>query len=123
VVDEYGGTAGIVTIEDILEEIVGEIQDEFDEERPLVEIREDSAYSVDGKMLIEEVSEVLGLKLDSDDFDTIGGWLYSRIEIEPRVGQKILYEDYEFVIEEINHVRINRVLIRKIESTEEALVE
>jgi len=120
VVDEYGGTAGLVTIEDILEEIVGEIQDEFDEERPLVEIREGNAYSVDGKMLIAEVSDIVGLKLDSEDFDTIGGWVYSRVGIEPHVGQKIFYEDYQFVIEEINHMRINRILIRKIENDEEA---
>ncbi|WP_333595220.1 hemolysin family protein [Anaerospora hongkongensis] len=114
VVDEYGGTAGLVTIEDILEEIVGEIQDEFDEERPLVEMRDGNAYSVDGKMLIAEVSDIVGIKLDSEDFDTIGGWVYSRVGIEPQVDQKILYEDYEFVIEEISHMRINRILIRQV---------
>lgn len=64
VIDEYGGTAGLVTIEDILEEIVGEIQDEFDEERPLIETCEANVYSVDGRLLIDEANEILGLKLD-----------------------------------------------------------
>ena len=119
VVDEYGGTAGLVTIEDILEEIVGEIQDEFDEERPLVETRGEHTYSVDGRMLIETVSEMIGIPLESNDFDTIGGWVYSMVEIEPVVGQKVLYNQYEFIIEEVDHVRINRVLIRKLPQHEQ----
>nr|WP_092073056.1 hemolysin family protein [Dendrosporobacter quercicolus]NSL48794.1 HlyC/CorC family transporter [Dendrosporobacter quercicolus DSM 1736]SDM53441.1 Hemolysin, contains CBS domains [Dendrosporobacter quercicolus] len=123
VVDEYGGTAGLVTIEDILEEIVGEIQDEFDEERPLVEARGENVYSVDGRLLIGTVSEIIGVTLDSDDFDTIGGWVYSMVEIEPHVGQKVVYQDYEFMIEEVDHVRINRVLIRKIVPEDEAAPE
>lgn len=119
VVDEYGGTAGLVTVEDILEEIVGEIHDEFDEEQPLLETREDNAYLVDGRLLIDEVNEILEVKLDSDDFDTIGGWMYSRVEMPPVVGQKIDYENYEFVIEEVDNIRINKVLIRKMEEMEE----
>lgn len=118
VVDEYGGTAGLVTIEDILEEIVGEIRDEFDEERPLVETREDNAYSIDGRLLINEANEILGLELDSDDFDTIGGWICSKVEMSPQVGQKIDYENCEFVIEEVDNVRINRVLMRKMGKNE-----
>lgn len=118
VVDEYGGTAGLVTIEDILEEIVGEIQDEFDEERPIVETRGDHSYSVDGRLLIETVSEIIGVNLESNDFDTIGGWVYSMVEIEPSVGQKVIYQNHEFIIEEVDHVRINRVLIRRIDVEE-----
>lgn len=113
VVDEYGGTAGLVTVEDILEEIVGEIQDEFDEERPLIENRGPDEYSVDGRLLIEEVNDALGLNLDSDTFDTLGGWIYSRIEMPPELNQKIIYEGFEFVIEEVDNRRINRVKIKK----------
>lgn len=113
VVDEYGGTAGLVTVEDILEEIVGEIQDEFDEERPLIENRGTHEYSVAGQLLIEEVNDILGLNLDSEDFDTLGGWIYSRIEMPPEVNQKIIHEDYEFIIEEVDNRRVNRVLIKK----------
>ncbi len=118
VIDEYGGTAGLVTIEDILEEIVGEIQDEFDEERPLVETRENNAYSVDGRLLIDEVNEILDIRLDSEKFDTIGGWICSMVEMSPQVGQKIEYENCEFLLEEVDNVRINRVLIRKLEKNE-----
>ncbi|MGI6091694.1 MAG: hemolysin family protein [Negativicutes bacterium] len=114
VVDEFGGTAGLVTVEDILEEIVGEIQDEFDEERPLIENRGPDEHSVDGKLLIEEVNNALGLKLDSETFDTMGGWIYSRIEMPPQVNQKIVHEGHEFIIEEVDNRRVNRVLIRKL---------
>lgn len=112
VVDEYGGTAGMVTVEDILEEIVGEIQDEFDEERPFIEKREDNTYSVDARLLLEEINDVLEMELDSESFDTIGGWLYSRIEIPPKVNEKVLYNGDEFIVEEVDNVRITRVLIR-----------
>ncbi|SDE54984.1 hemolysin family protein [Sporomusa acidovorans] len=112
VIDEYGGTAGLVTVEDILEEIVGEIQDEFDEERPFVEIREDNIHSVDGRLLLEEVNEVFGLKLDSDDIDTLGGWVSARVEMPPHPGQKISHEEYEFVVEEVDNMRVTRVLLR-----------
>lgn len=111
VVDEYGGTAGIVTVEDILEEIVGEIQDEFDEERPLIEKREDNAYSVDAKLLLEEINDVLEMQLQSDSFDTIGGWLYSRIEIPPKVGESVEFGGDVFAVEEVDNVRITRILI------------
>lgn len=112
VVDEYGGTAGIVTVEDILEEIVGEIQDEFDEERPFIENRPDNTYSVDARLLLEEINDVLEMNLDSESFDTIGGWLYSKIEIPPKINEKIVYDENEFIVEEVDNVRITRVLIR-----------
>ncbi|WP_145088885.1 hemolysin family protein [Sporomusa sp. KB1] len=111
-IDEYGGTAGLVTVEDILEEIVGEIQDEFDEERPAVELREEHVNSVDGRLLIEEVNEVFGLDLDAEDVDTLGGWMSARVEMPPRIGQQVNYADYEFVIEEVDNMRVTRVLLR-----------
>lgn len=113
VVDEYGGTAGLVTVEDILEEIVGEIQDEFDEERSAIELRAEGIYSIDGRLLLEEVNHTLDIKLESDDVDTIGGWVYSRVEMPPQAGQLIEHEGYQFVIEEVDHMRINRIVIRK----------
>lgn len=119
VIDEYGGTAGMVTVEDILEEIVGEIQDEFDEERPFIEIRDDDAHSIDGRLLLEEVNEVVGLNLDAEDVDTLGGWVSARVEMPPHIGQQINYESYEFVIEEVDNMRITRVLIRKVNENED----
>ncbi|MGM0880972.1 MAG: hemolysin family protein [Bacillota bacterium] len=113
-IDEYGGTSGLVTLEDIMEEIVGEIQDEFDEEREQLEKKDDNSYSISGLMLIEEVNSFFGLDIETDDYDTIGGWLYSRIEIPPTNNQRVDYPGgYEFVIEETDHLRISRITIRK----------
>lgn len=122
-IDEYGGTSGMVTLEDIVEEIVGEIQDEFDEERPGIEQIEPGIYSVDGLMLIESINDRFGLELDSDDYDTIGGWLYSRIDIlPPQVGQTVEYGEFTYVVEETDNKRISRVkLIRQqLQPLEEA---
>lgn len=113
VADEYGGTAGMVTIEDVVEEIVGDIQDEFDQERPVVEKRGEYYYSIDARLLLEEVNEILELNLTADNVDTIGGWLYAQVETPPRVGQKVVFEDNEFLVEEIEHVRITRVLVKR----------
>ncbi len=112
VVDEYGGTAGLVTVEDILEEIVGEIQDEFDEERPAIEMRGEDLFSVDGRLILDEVNDALGAHLESEDVDTLGGWLYSRVEIPPRVGQTVQEDGYIFKVEECDGSRITRVLVR-----------
>lgn len=112
VVDEYGGTAGMVTIEDIIEEIVGEIQDEFDEERPDAEKRDDNLYSIDAKMLLEELEDEFGIAIDDEDVDTIGGWLNDKIGGEPKVGQSAAYDGNTFYVEEVDGLRITRVLIR-----------
>ena len=111
-IDEYGGTAGMVTVEDILEEIVGEIQDEFDEERPEVEEKGKKTYSVDGKMLLEDVNDYFELELDTENCDTIGGWVYAQLDYPPKVGQKLKTAAAEFMVEEIDKMRITRVKIQ-----------
>lgn len=113
VVDEYGGTAGMVTIEDIVEEIVGDIQDEFDRERPAVEPRGADTYSVDAKLLLEELEDELGITLEDDDVDTIGGWLYDKLGAAPKVGQTVEQDGNTFSVEEVDGVRITRVGIKK----------
>lgn len=112
VVDEFGGTAGMVTIEDIVEEIVGDIQDEFDEERPTAESRGGMVYSVDAKMLLEELEDVLEIPIEDEDVDSVGGWLYDQLGVEPRIGQMAAADGSLFFVEEVDGARITRVLIR-----------
>jgi len=111
VIDEYGGTAGLLTMEDILEEIVGEIQDEFDiNERPDIEHLE-HGLSVSGKTLLSDVNDYLPYELVSDDVDTVGGWVYSQLNENIGVGNSILWNGYLFTITEMENHRITRVTI------------
>ncbi|PGW28634.1 hemolysin family protein [Bacillus cereus] len=117
--DEYGGTAGIVTLEDILEEIVGEIRDEYDEdEAPPIQHVNEQHIIVDGKVLISEVKDLFGLHIEEDDVDTIGGWIMMQNhEIEE--GQHVEAEGYEFKVLEKDAYQIKRVEIRKMEQEQE----
>ena len=105
--DEYGGTAGIVTLEDILEEIVGEIRDEYDEdEAPPIQHVNEQHIIVDGKVLISEVKDLFGLHIEEDDVDTIGGWIMMQNhEIEE--GQHVEAEGYEFKVLEKTLTKLN----------------
>ncbi|MBX4258652.1 hemolysin family protein [Clostridium estertheticum] len=124
IIDEYGGTSGLLTIEDILEEIVGEIQDEFDEEVNEIIKTEDGGYSVDGKVLIEDIVELLSIDIEEENIDTIGGWVYSQLSSYPEVNDKIIYENYEFIILECDSKRISKVKIKKlVEKSIEKLIE
>jgi len=91
VVDEYGGTAGIVTIEDLLEEIVGEIQDEFDAEEPIVAEVNEHEYLFDARVSLDEVSKLVGVELPSEGGDTLGGFIYSQLGKVPAVGDTVAY--------------------------------
>jgi len=124
VMDEYGGTAGMVTIEDILEELVGEIQDEFDVERAPIEEKKDDVYSLDGRLLIEEVNETFDLNIEAEE-DSIGGWLYSQLGHDPMVGEFVEFEHTRFTVAEVDHLRITRVTFERIapEPTPEAAEE
>lgn len=117
--DEYGGTAGIVTLEDILEEIVGEIRDEYDEdEHPPIQHVNEHYKIVDGKVLITEVKDLFGLHIEEEDVDTIGGWIMMQNhEIEE--GQCVEAEGYEFKVLEKDAYQIKRIEIRKIDHQQE----
>lgn len=111
VVDEYGGTAGLVTTEDIIEEIVGEIQDEFDDERPFYQ-KEGDVTSIDARLLIEEVNDYFQLDIDDPDNNTIGGWIFSQLEQVPSVGDEVDYENYIFRVTEIDQRSISRLSVK-----------
>ncbi|MFU1794005.1 hemolysin family protein [Paenibacillus azoreducens] len=117
VVDEYGGTAGMLTAEEILEEIVGELYDEFEDERPDVEIQEDF-ISVDGRMLIEDVNDLTGVIIEDDEVDSIGGWLFKELEGNPVKGKTVQLDNYVFEVEESTNLRITRVNIHRVAAAE-----
>ncbi|MBA2870565.1 CBS domain containing-hemolysin-like protein [Anoxybacillus calidus] len=112
-VDEYGGTAGLVTVEDILEEIVGEIQDEFDiDEIPMIRKVNEHTTIVDGKVLIEDVNDLLGTDIDDTDVDTIGGWILTE-KFDIQQGEILSYGDYEFKVLKMEGHHIQLVEITK----------
>ena len=113
VVDEYGGTAGLVTIEDLIEEIVGEIVDEYDQEEPLVEPLEGDSIRVSARLPIDEVNELLDVDLPHDEWDTVGGLVFGLTGRVPRPGETISYDSLEFQTERVSGRRIQKVLIRK----------
>ncbi|MFD1446161.1 hemolysin family protein [Oceanobacillus profundus] len=112
--DEYGGTAGLVTVEDILEEIVGDIRDEFDEdEMPDVEQVDENIHLVSGKISLEEVNQLLNIYLADDEVDTIGGWFFTN-NLDAEVGTVMEYDGYEFILEEKDGYQIKRIKIAKL---------
>lgn len=121
--DEYGGTAGLVTVEDILEEIVGEIRDEFDaDEVPEINKISENKTIVDGKVLIEEINDLFGLDLDDSDIDTIGGWILSE-KMDVAEGDKIRCGDYEFKVLEVDGYHIKTLEIGKYSGQPHSLSE
>ncbi|MHC1684361.1 MAG: hemolysin family protein [Clostridiaceae bacterium] len=113
IIDEYGGTSGLVTVEDILEEIVGEIQDEFDDDGEDIKKNEEGNFIIDGKVLIEDINDLLEVRIEDENIDTIGGWIYAQSKSYPVVNDKISYENFDFIILKCDRKRINKVLVRK----------
>ena len=95
VVDEYGGTAGLVTLEDLIEELVGEIVDEFDVEEPLLEPLPNGDWRVSARMPLDEVNEVLRLELPDGDWDTLGGLLFNALGHVPTEGEAVEIDGFE----------------------------
>jgi CBS domain containing-hemolysin-like protein len=118
-VDEYGGTSGLITIEDILEEIVGEIRDEFDSEE-ISEITKlgEHHYVVDGKISLDTASSLMGELIESDELDTIGGWLYTNQPLLKKGGEWV-YGSMKFIIREKDRHRIRKIEMLKLTEQEE----
>jgi CBS domain containing-hemolysin-like protein len=113
VVDEYGGVAGLVTLEDVLEEIVGEIQDEHDVEEAEITRLPDGRYSVDGGLLVKDLQNHLGTDYEQGDYDTVGGLIYDLVGSVPKEGVKVGWNDYEFTIDALEGQRIKRVRVAR----------
>ena len=121
VVDEYGGTAGIVTIEDIIEAIVGDIEDEYDEEGDEISKINDNVYTVDGITDIDEVDELIGVNLPEGDYDTVGGFIISRLGYIPQNGNNdtVEYKNLKFTVLSVEERRIDKVKIEILPVAEE----
>jgi putative hemolysin len=113
--DEYGGTAGLVTIEDVLEEIVGEIHDEYDDEEPEVEQEEGRRFWVAGRLSIDELSELLGQDFSQEDVTTVGGLVYESFGRVPRAGEAVTVGGYKLVVERVRRRRIERVYFERLQ--------
>jgi len=112
VVDEYGGVAGVVTLEDLIEELVGDIVDEYDDEEPLIKDLGDGAWSVAGTIPVDEINEKLHLSVpEDDDWDTLGGYLFHRLGHVPDIGERVESDGHVFTVEKMGANRIDRIRV------------
>ena len=123
VVDEYGGTTGMVTLENVLEELVGQIQDEFDHEKPRIVPKGDSEWELDGTLPLFELEELVGHSLDAPEITTVSGWVTRQLEGFPRRLDRVAVGGFDLVVEELDGLRVARLrLIRRrapeVETTE-----
>lgn len=119
VVDEYGGTAGLVTMEDLVEEIVGEISDEYKKDIKELHILPDGDFLVSGSMEIEKVNEEIGLKIPEGEFETVAGFVLDRFGKFPLKGESFVYGNHQFTIHESDTKKVRLVKIKKLEKKEE----
>lgn len=116
VVDEYGGTAGLVTIEDLLEEIVGEIQDEHDVEEPLYSEEPDGSILVDARMDLDDFGEVIGARLEGEGFETVGGLVYTLLGHVPTIGEEVTSGEFAFRVVEVDGRRIRKLRVTRLQA-------
>lgn len=114
VVDEYGGTAGLVTIEDLLEEIVGEIQDEYDVEPQMIEVISDRDVRVDARVSLDDINELLHVNWEAEDSDTIGGFVYEQLGRIPNPGDKVQVGEYTITVLSTEGTRLKQLSIERL---------
>lgn len=124
VVDEYGGTEGLVTLDDILEEIIGEISDENSEQKPMYVRRKSGVYIFDAKVDLDDMEKVLQKEITSEDdeYETLAGLIYHLTEHIPEVGEKVTYNDLELMVYSVEKNRIRKVMVRPIDAGQEKQV-
>jgi len=120
VVDEYGGTAGIISVEDLLEELVGEIEDEYDAQENDISKVDDTTFLVNGEVEIERLIEDYHIELYEGDYETLAGMLIEKFERIPRYNEKLLIKNYEFTIKQVTAKKIEKVMIKILPLQEES---
>ena len=123
VVDEYGGTDGLITVEDIVEEVVGEIVDETDRENPFIEQESENVWVVDGRFPVEDAAELGWPVEDSADYETIAGWLMSMLDSVPQVGEELAFDGYRFKIQAMRRRRISTVRVERLDDSSPSCVD
>ena len=111
VLDEYGGTVGIVTLEDLVEEIVGEIEDEYDEHDDKIKVVKEDEYIVDGSAKLDEISDLIGVNMESEELDSIGGLIIEELGRMPEENEEVNIGKIKFKVEEVEKNRIKKVRI------------
>lgn len=111
VLDEYGGTVGIVTIEDLIEEIVGDISDEYDEDETEIDVVKEDEYIVSGSVRLDEINDLIGTSIESEQFDSVGGFIIGQLGRFPEAAEEVEYNNIKFRIEDIDKNRIKKVRI------------
>ena len=121
VVDEYGGTAGLITLEDLVEEIVGEISDEYDSVEPTIEVLSENRWRLPGRTSIDDLSETVDLEIEDTEWDTVSGLVFNVCQHVPYEGERVAYNDLEFFVERVQGQRIISVIVTKadLESNED----
>ena len=113
VVDEYGGTAGIVTLEDIVEAVMGNIQDEYDEEEEEISKIDENTFTVEGTIDIEEIDELIGKDLPEGDYETLAGFIMDELQCIPKNGEmnEVVFENVKFTVLEVEDRRIEKIKV------------
>jgi putative hemolysin len=114
VMDEFGGTAGLVTLEDLMEEIVGEVSDPFDATQPEIQLHPNGSATIEGLALIEEVNDALGLELDDPHYDTIAGYVMGKLGRIPEIGDEIEIDDIRLKVKSMDGMRVERLVLTRI---------